>query len=59
MNEGDKAVVKVKICGLKRVQDIEIVNNFLPDYIGFVFLPSKRQINLETAKHLKRGGICE
>ena len=47
-------MVKVKICGLKRVQDIEIVNNFLPDYIGFVFAPSKRQINLETAKHLKR-----
>ena len=46
-------MVKVKICGLKRVQDIEIVNNFLPDYIGFVFAPSKRQINLETAKHLK------
>ena len=51
--EGDKVVVKVKICGLKRVQDIEIVNNFLPDYIGFVFAPSKRQIDLETAKHLK------
>lgn len=51
--KGDKSVVKVKICGLKRVQDIEIVNNFRPDYIGFVFAPSKRQINLETAKHLK------
>lgn len=46
-------MVRVKICGLKKVQDIEIVNNFLPDYIGFVFAPSKRQINLETAKHLK------
>lgn len=52
--KGDKSVVKVKICGLKRVQDIEIVNNFRPDYIGFVLAPSKRQINLETAKHLKR-----
>lgn len=46
-------MVKVKICGLKRVQDIEIVNNFRPDYIGFVFAPSKRQISLESAKHLK------
>lgn len=46
-------MVKVKICGLKRVQDIEIVNNFRPDYIGFVFAPSKRQISLDEAKHLK------
>ena len=46
-------MVKVKICGLKRVEDIEIVNNFRPDYIGFVFAPSKRQISLDEAKHLK------
>lgn len=44
---------KVKICGLKRVKDIEIVNKFKPDYIGFVFAPSKRQITLENAKQLK------
>ena len=54
LRKGDKSVVKVKICGLKRVQDIEIVNNFRPDYIGFVFTPSERQIDLETAKKLKR-----
>lgn len=46
-------MVKVKICGLKRVGDIEIVNNFRPDYIGFVFAPSKRQISLDEAKYLK------
>lgn len=46
-------VSKVKICGLKRLKDIEIVNNFLPDYIGFVLAPSKRQINLEKARQLK------
>lgn len=44
---------KVKICGLKRPQDIEIVNKFLPDYIGFVFAPSKRQVSLEIAQQLK------
>lgn len=44
---------KVKICGLKRVQDIEIVNKFCPDYVGFVFAPSKRQISIESAKQLK------
>lgn len=44
---------KVKICGLKRPQDIESVNKFLPDYIGFVFAPSKRQVSLEIAQQLK------
>lgn len=44
---------KVKICGLKTMKDIEIVNNFRPDYVGFVFAPSKRQITLENAKQLK------
>lgn len=51
--KGDKVVGKVKICGLKRLKEIEIVNNFLPDYIGFVLAPSKRQISLEQAKELK------
>ena len=46
-------VTKVKICGLKRAQDIEIVNKFRPDYIGFVLAKSKRQIPLETAVTLK------
>jgi len=46
-------VTKVKICGLKRLEDIEIVNKYRPDYIGFVFAKSKRQISLETAIKLK------
>ena len=27
---------KIKICGLQRSQDIEIVNEFIPDYVGFI-----------------------
>lgn len=46
-------MVKVKICGLKQLQEIEIVNNFCPDYAGFVFAPSKRRITAATAKVLK------
>ena len=45
--------VKIKICGLMRSKDIEYVNEFMPDYIGFVFAESKRQIDLNTAKKLK------
>ena len=28
---------KVKICGLRRKEDILIVNRLKPDYVGFVF----------------------
>ncbi|WP_308415495.1 phosphoribosylanthranilate isomerase [Sporanaerobium hydrogeniformans] len=46
-------MVKLKICGLKRTQDIEVVNKFKPEYIGFILAPSKRQINLVKASYLK------
>ena len=44
---------KIKICGLTRAEDISIVNEFLPDYIGFVFAESKRKISMEQADRLK------
>ena len=45
---------KIKICGLTREQDIEVVNEILPDYIGFVFWErSKRDISPEKASDLK------
>lgn len=45
---------KIKICGLRRIEDIEYVNEFLPDYIGFIFFQkSKRYIGKEEAKKLK------
>ncbi|NMA64764.1 MAG: phosphoribosylanthranilate isomerase [Clostridiaceae bacterium] len=46
-------MAKIKICGLTRIMDIEAVNKTLPDYIGFVFARSKRQINENKAKVLK------
>lgn len=45
--------MKIKICGLKRMEDIDYVNHYLPDYIGFVFASSKRQVDLIQAKQLK------
>lgn len=44
---------KIKICGLTRKQDIDAVNAALPDYIGFVFANSRRQVTPESAKDLK------
>ena len=44
----------VKICGLSREEDIDAVNELLPDYIGFVFWPkSKRYVDYAKAKELK------
>jgi phosphoribosylanthranilate isomerase len=45
---------KIKICGLTRPEDIDIVNEVLPDYIGFVFAPSRRQVTPGAAAALKQ-----
>jgi len=45
-------LVKVKICGLRRKEDIEYANELKPDYVGFVFAKSKRQIEVEQALYL-------
>ena len=45
-------MVKVKICGLRRREDIEIVNELLPDYAGFVFCNSKRRLDVCEAAAL-------
>ncbi|HIW20994.1 MAG TPA: phosphoribosylanthranilate isomerase [Candidatus Dorea intestinavium] len=47
-------MIKIKICGLQKKEDLEIVNRYDPDYIGFVFAKSKRQITKEEAKYLKQ-----
>lgn len=45
---------KVKICGLSRREDIALVNEEWPDYIGFVFWEkSKRRVTKEKAEELK------
>lgn len=45
-------MVKVKICGLRRELDIEYVNRYMPDYVGFVFAQSKRGVEPEEAKRI-------
>jgi len=45
-------MTKIKICGLRRLEDIEMVNKNLPDYVGFIFAESKRKVTKEKAKEL-------
>ena len=47
-------MAKLKICGLKRVEDIDYVNELKVDYIGFILSAGyKRSIDFETAQSLK------
>lgn len=47
-------MTKIKICGLKRTEDIKYVNSYMPDYIGFVFYKkSSRYVSPDTASGLK------
>lgn len=45
--------MKIKICGIKRKQDIAYVNLYKPDYIGFVFADSSRKITFDQARQFK------
>lgn len=45
--------MKIKICGLRRKEDIDYVNLWRPDFVGFVFAGKKRKIDYDTAKMLK------
>lgn len=43
----------IKFCGLRRIEDIKYSNELKPDFVGFVFAKSKRQVTIEEALLLK------
>ncbi len=47
-------MVKVKICGLYRMEDIAYVNEAKPDYVGFIinFPKSHRNVSLDFTKEM-------
>jgi len=45
--------MRIKICGLFREEDIDFVNEARPNYIGFVFAKSSRQISAPLAQYLR------
>ena len=45
-------MTKVKICGLTRIEDAGWANELMPDYVGFVFAESRRQVTPETAARI-------
>lgn len=46
-------MTKVKLCGLRRPQDIKAANRLRPDYIGFVFAPGRRRVSPAEAAALR------
>ncbi len=47
-------MTKIKLCGLRRMEDVSFVNELMPDYIGFIFAKKKwRYITPENAKKLR------
>jgi phosphoribosylanthranilate isomerase len=46
--------MKLKICGLMTLHDIDCVNAACVDYAGFVFTPHRQRISVDTARLLKR-----
>ena len=47
-------MTRIKMCGLRRAEDIAAANEIRPEYIGFVFFPgSRRYIPPETAAVLR------
>ena len=46
--------MRIKICGLSREQDIDYVNEARPDYCGFVFAESRRQVFPTQAARLRK-----
>lgn len=51
---GKKISLKVKFCGMRTREDIAIVNRYTPDYVGFIFAKSKRQVSMQTANDLAK-----
>lgn len=49
---------KVKVCGIKSEEEIQLINQYPVSYVGFIFAKSKRQVTQEKVIHL-RGHLRE
>ncbi len=52
--------VKIKICGITTEEDVKWINQYQPEYAGFVYYPkSRRHISLDRMKQLMRLTVPE
>lgn len=53
-------MTKLKICGLKRSEDIAFANELKPDYVGFVFADgSRRRVTEEAAAGFRKALLSD
>ena len=45
---------KIKICGIMSQDSIEVLNRMKPEYVGFVFAKSKRQVSMVQAAEIAK-----
>lgn len=43
---------KIKICGIRFKEDVAILNEYKPDFAGFVLAPSRRRVEIEELRAL-------
>ena len=48
-------MTRIKICGITNRKEIGFLNKYLPEYVGFVFAKSRRQVSTEQAVELVTG----
>ncbi|WP_027340081.1 phosphoribosylanthranilate isomerase [Halonatronum saccharophilum] len=48
-------MTKVKICGLTNLGDAKLVAELDANFLGFIFAPSPRKINLDVLKEISKG----
>ena len=46
--------MKIKICGIRREEDVCYLNEALPDYAGFIFADTRRKVTPEQALRLRQ-----
>lgn len=47
-------MTKIKICGIKREDEVDLLNLFPVSYAGFIFAKSKRQVTIEQCISLSK-----
>lgn len=45
--------MKIKICGIRREEDVMFLNESLPDFAGFIFADTRRKVTKEQALRLR------
>ena len=47
-------MTKIKLCGLMRMEDVDMINTARVDYAGFVFASGRHRVTMDQAKTLKQ-----